>query len=136
MVFGDITTGAGNDIERATKIAQFMVTKIGMSNKFGPVLLDDSNEGDWFKQRIYSEATAKEVDEEIQKLINQAYDQAKKLLSDNVETFDKLAKLLFEKETIMSDELEKIIGFPQIDDKKVNIDDINAIERIKKQSNI
>jgi cell division protease FtsH len=135
IVFGDITTGAGNDIERATKIAQYMVTKIGMSEKFGPVLLDDSNEGDWFKQRIYSEATAKEVDEEIQYLINSAYDGAKKIIIDNVEIFEKLAKVLFEKETIMSDELEAIIGFPQLKSESIVLEEINAIDRVRGQVN-
>lgn len=135
IVFGDVTTGAGNDIERATKIAQFMVTKIGMSDKFGPVLLDDSNEGDWFKQRIYSEATAKEVDEEIQQLIKSSYEGAKKIITDNIEVFEKLAKELYEKETIMSNELERIIGYPQVKEKSIIPSEINAVSRVKGEVN-
>jgi cell division protease FtsH len=114
LVFGDITTGASNDIERATKMALAMVTRFGMIDKFGPIMLDDSQEGDWFKQRIYSEETAKLIDEEVKKLINDAYNAAKKILSDNIELLEKISLQLLEKETIMSDELEEIIGFPQV----------------------
>ncbi|TDT68635.1 cell division protease FtsH [Hypnocyclicus thermotrophus] len=114
LVFGDITTGASNDIERATKMALAMVTRFGMVDKFGPLMLDDSQEGEWFKQRIYSEDTAKLIDAEVKKLINDAYNSAKKILSDNIELLEKISLQLLEKETIMSEELEEIIGFPQV----------------------
>ena len=58
IVFGDITTGASNDIERATAIAHAIVTRFGMNEKFGPILLDNTKEGDYFQQKYYSDVTA------------------------------------------------------------------------------
>lgn len=115
VVFGDITTGASNDIQRATAIAHAMVTKFGMNEKFGPILLDNTHEGDMFQTKYYSESTGKFIDDEILKIINTAYADTKKILMDNYETFEKITKTLLEKETIMGDELDKLIkGEPEV----------------------
>ncbi|GLI55857.1 ATP-dependent zinc metalloprotease FtsH [Propionigenium maris DSM 9537] len=109
VVFGDITTGASNDIERATAIAHAMVTKFGMTEKFGPILLDNTKEGDMFMQKYYSEATGKEIDAEISGLINEAYTEVKQLLRDNYALLDSISKTLLERETITGDELNILI---------------------------
>lgn len=106
VVFGDITTGASNDIERATAIAHAMVTKFGMSDKFGPILLDNTNEGDIFMQKHYSETTGKEVDDEIRSLITEAYEDSKKILRDNYEKLEKVTRALLDRETISGLELD------------------------------
>ncbi|WP_372713277.1 ATP-dependent zinc metalloprotease FtsH [Ilyobacter sp.] len=106
VVFGDITTGASNDIERATAIAHAMVTKFGMSEKFGPILLDNTNEGDLFMQKHYSETTGKEVDDEIRGLITEAYEDSKKILRDNYEKLEKVTRALLDRETISGLELD------------------------------
>ncbi len=109
VVFGDITTGASNDIERATAIAHAMVTKFGMTEKFGPILLDNTKEGDMFMQKYYSDSTGKEIDKEISLLINEAYTDVKKLLRDNYDLLDSISKTLLERETITGDELNILI---------------------------
>ncbi|SJZ34576.1 cell division protease FtsH [Cetobacterium ceti] len=109
VVFGDITTGASNDIERATAIAHAMVTKFGMTDKFGPILLDNTKEGDMFQQKYYGESTGKEVDAEILKLVNDAYTQAKKILTDNRELLEKITQELLVRETITGEELDLLI---------------------------
>lgn len=109
VVFGDITTGASNDIERATAIAHAMVTKYGMSNKFGPILLDSTREGDMFQQKLYGETTAKEIDDEIRLMVTTAYDRAKEILTTNRETLETITQTLLELETITGDELDTML---------------------------
>lgn len=109
VVFGDITTGASNDIERATGIAHAMVTKLGMSEKFGPVLLDATKEGDLYRNKIYGEETAKDIDDEIHKLINVAYQETLTYLKENYGLLDFISKRLLEVETISGSELEELI---------------------------
>lgn len=111
IIFGEenITTGASNDIERATAIAQFIVTRVGMNSKFGPIMLDGTQEGDMFQRKYYSEQTGKEVDDEIRKIINETYQAAIKILRDNRDKLEKVTQVLLEKETIMGDEFEQIM---------------------------
>lgn len=109
VVFGDITTGASNDIERATAIAHAMVTKFGMTEKFGPILLDNTKEGDMFMQKYYSDSTGKEIDAEISGIINDAYTEVKQLLRDNYDLLDRISKILLDRETITGDELNILI---------------------------
>ncbi|MBC2856562.1 MAG: ATP-dependent zinc metalloprotease FtsH [Cetobacterium sp.] len=118
VVFGDITTGASNDIERATAIAHAMVTKFGMSEKFGPILLDNTHEGDMFQQKYYGETTAKEVDDEIRSLVSNAYITAKNILRDNREVFEKIAKELLERETITGEELDIMLRGEELEPLK------------------
>lgn len=111
LIFGDenITTGASNDIERATSIAQYIVTKVGMTKKFGPIMLDGTQDGDMFQRKYYSEETGKEVDDEIRRIVTEAYEKAKQILRDNREKLEAITKVLLEKETIMGDEFEAIM---------------------------
>ena len=109
IVFGDITTGASNDIERATAIAHAMVTKYGMSDKFGPIMLDNTREGDMFQQKLYGEVTSKEIDDEIRELVTTAYEKSKKILRENRETLETIAQALLKLETITGEELDEML---------------------------
>ena len=111
IVFGkdNITSGASNDIQVATSFAQQMVTKLGMSEKFGPVLLDGTREGDMFQSKYYSEQTGKEIDDEIRSIINERYQKALSILNENRNKLEEVTRILLEKETIMGDEFEAIM---------------------------
>jgi cell division protease FtsH len=113
IVFHDPTTGASNDIEKATAIARKMVTEYGMSANIGAVKLGQS-QGEVFlgrdmgHQRDYSEDIAEKVDLEVRALIEQAHDEAWQVLNDNRDILDALAKELLEKETLDHLQLEEI----------------------------
>ena len=111
IVFGkdNITSGASNDIQVATSFAQQMVTKLGMSEKFGPILLDGTREGDMFQSKYYSEQTGKEIDDEIRSIINERYQKALSILNENRNKLEEVTRILLEKETIMGDEFEAIM---------------------------
>lgn len=109
VVFGDITTGASNDIERATGLAHAMVTKYGMSDKFGPIMLDATRDGDMFQQKLYGETTSKEIDDEIRRLVITAYDRAKEILTENRETLENITQALLRLETITGEELDEML---------------------------
>ena len=111
IVFGkdNITSGASNDIQVATGMVQQMVTKLGMSEKFGPVLLDGTREGDMFQSKYYSEQTGKEIDDEIRSIINERYQKALSILNENRNKLEEVTRILLEKETIMGDEFEAIM---------------------------
>lgn len=108
----DISTGASNDIERATNIARAMVTQYGMSEKLGPVCYNTNEEvflgRDFGHSKNYSEKIAAEIDDEIEKILNTQYERATKLLTDNLPLLDKMAEALLDKETIEEEEFEKI----------------------------
>ena len=123
--FGTYTSGAANDIEQATKIARAMVTRFGMSEKFGMMGLAtvESQYLDGRASLICGENTAAEIDGEVLQMITDAYAKAKQLLSDNMESLDKISDYLFEHETITGKEFMKIFreikGIPEPDtDKK------------------
>ena len=118
VFFGDITTGASNDIERATGIAHAMVTKLGMSDRFGPILLDATKDGDMFPNKIYGEETAKAIDDEIRKMINDAYEEVKTTLRDNYDLLDKISKTLLERETITGIELNILMDGGELEPLK------------------
>ena len=111
IVFGkdNITSGASNDIQVATSYAQQMVTKLGMSEKFGPILLDGTREGDMFQSKYYSEQTGKEIDDEIRSIINERYQKALSILNENRSKLEEVTRILLEKETIMGPEFEAIM---------------------------
>ena len=111
LVFDTVTTGASNDIERATAIARSMITQYGMSDKFGLIGLE-SVQSRYLDGRAVmncGEATAAEIDGEIMKMLKKAYDDAKRLLNENREALDKIAAFLIEKETITGKEFMKIL---------------------------
>ena len=111
IIFGkdNITSGASNDIQVATGMAQQMVTKLGMSEKFGPILLDGTREGDMFQSKYYSEQTGKEIDDEIRSIINERYQKALSILNENRSKLEEVTRILLEKETIMGPEFEAIM---------------------------
>ena len=119
LVFDTVTTGAANDIEQATKIARAMITQYGMSERFGLMGLE-SIQNRYLDGRAVmncGEATASEIDEEVMRMLKAAYEEAKKLLSENREALDKIAAFLIERETITGKEFMKIFrevkGIPE-----------------------
>ena len=113
MILNDISTGAQNDIQRATEIARNMVTKYGMSDVLGPMTFGDDNDevflGKGFAHsRTYSEEVAREIDSEISKIIQTAYKKAENILADHIEKLHTVAGLLLEKEKIDGEEFNSI----------------------------
>ena len=113
LVIKDITTGASNDIERATAMARGMVTRYGMSEILGPIQFgEDSNEvfigRDWGPTRNYGEAVATTIDEEVKRIVMGAYNEAIRILQENMEVLHASAKLLVEKEKVTGDEFRKL----------------------------
>lgn len=113
LVLDDISTGAQNDLERATKIARSMVTHYGMSQKLGPMTYGSDEEEvfmgrDFGRTRNYSEDVAAAIDEEMRQLIDTAYQKAEKLLQDNMDKLHRVAQTLLEKETIDGKEFEEL----------------------------
>lgn len=128
LVLDDISTGASNDIERATKIARAMVTHYGMSEKLGTINYDSSENEvfigrDLGRSRDYSERTAAEIDNEVTRIINEAYAKCKKLLSENLDKLLALSDALLEKETIYSKDFEKIFNGEKLDEESIDIED-------------
>ncbi|MFY9116272.1 MAG: ATP-dependent zinc metalloprotease FtsH [Bacteroidales bacterium] len=111
LIIGSISTGAMNDLEKVTRQAYAMVAYFGMSDKIGNVSFYDSTESAGFNfSKPYSEQTAQLIDKEVKRIIDSAYDTARRILSENQEGFVKLADLLLEKEVLFSDDLEAIFG--------------------------
>lgn len=113
LVIKDITTGASNDIERASSLARDMVTKYGMSKRLGPIQFGgDSNEvfigRDWGQARNYGEGVAAAIDEEVNHIVTEAYAEAKRLLQENMEMLHATAKLLVEKEKVTGEEFRSL----------------------------
>ena len=114
IVFNRISTGAANDIKQATDLAQQMVRSWGMSDNLGPLSYAKGEEQIFLGREIaqhrdYSEATAKKIDEEINKLIKSSYGRSKTVLNENLDILHKLAEVLLEKETVMGKELDELI---------------------------
>ncbi len=105
LIFGEVTTGASNDIERVTKIARSMVTEYGMSNRIGPIALGHKDElvflgRDFGEQRNYSEQTAREIDEEVRRIVQEAFDKAYNVLSQNKTRLIMISERLIKEETL------------------------------------
>ena len=111
IVFGEISTGAQNDLERATKQAYAMVSIYGMSDKVGMLsYYDSTGQSDFSFTKPYSEKTAELIDAEVKDMVSAAYERAKQLLSDHREQHRQVAELLIKREVIFSDDLENILG--------------------------
>ena len=111
VAFGEISTGALNDLEKVTKQAYAMVTMYGLNDKIGNIsYYDSSGQRDYNFTKPYSEQTAKVMDEEVSKIIETQYERAKKLLRDNIDKLHKLANRLLEEEVIFKEDLIKIFG--------------------------
>jgi cell division protease FtsH len=117
LVFDDITSGASNDIERVTQLARTMVTRLGMSESLGPMVYGQKEEliflgREISEQRDYSEAVAEQIDREVRKLVSEAYDRARAILSEHREVLDSIANRLLEVETISREEFERLFPAP------------------------
>lgn len=129
LVLDDISTGAQNDIERATKIARSMVTHYGMSDRLGPMTYGNDEEEvfvgrDMGRGRNYSEDVASAIDQEMRRLIDVAYHKAEKLIKENMETLHRLAEALLEQETLDAREFEKVfLGEEIVLDEDIVIDE-------------
>lgn len=108
LFVGQISTGAMNDLERTTKQAYGMIAYAGMSDKLPNVCYYNNNEYSF--QRPYSETTAKVMDDEVLKMINEQYERAKKILTEHKEGHARLAQLLVDREVIFADDVEEIFG--------------------------
>jgi cell division protease FtsH len=118
LIFGEVTTGASNDIERSTGLARQMVTQYGMSEKLGPVMLGKKEElvflgRDIGEQRNYSEAVAQEIDNEVRNLINRAYSVAREILIKHKDKLVTVSEKLMQVETIEGQVFDEIMGITQ-----------------------
>ena len=135
--FGEITTGAHNDFEKATKIARAMVTEYGMSD-LGPVQLEQQEGGvflgrDYNKSRNFSNEVAHEIDLEMRKIINECYDNAKKILKENSDLVKLIAENLLEYETLTKEQIEYLVKNGHMPEEETNIglDDLKEIAKEK-----
>ena len=138
VVFGNVTTGAANDIERATAIARNMVTRFGMSKRFGLIGLA-TVESQYLEGRTAlncSDKTAADIDEEVMKILKESYEKALEMLRENRDVMDKLAAFLIEKETITGKEFMKIFreakGIPEPEEEKKEKDHENSQSEVPK----
>ncbi|UFX83459.1 ATP-dependent zinc metalloprotease FtsH [Candidatus Absconditicoccus praedator] len=132
LIFGkeEITTGASNDFEKVTQIASDMIMKYGMDDELGTINYKQREQQDMQVYRPYSEETTKKIDEKIFNIVNEAYEKAKKILQDNMDTIERLAKLLYEKEYISKEEFEEIMQKPEKADEMYE----DFIEKQKEKS--
>ncbi len=117
IVFDDITSGAANDIERVTQVARSMVTRLGMSSELGPMIYGQKEEliflgREISEQRDYSEAVAERIDQEVRRLVSEAYDEARRILTQYRQELDAIANKLLEVETLSREEFEAIFPPP------------------------
>ena len=126
IALGDISTGASNDLQRATEICRDMVTKYGMTDEVGPVVYDDGNGEvflgkDYGHVNNYSEQTSARIDAEIEKLMRNAYDKTEKILTEHYKELELLANTLLEKEKLSGEEFESLMKtgkLPEIKEEK------------------
>jgi len=117
LVFNDITSGASNDLERVTRVARAMVTRLGMSDVLGPMVYGQKEEliflgREISEQRDYSEAVAEQIDQEVRRIVSDAHERARQILTEYREKLDMVAKRLLEAETISREEFESIFPPP------------------------
>ena len=113
IIFGEASTGAKNDLDKATEMATSMVKAYGMSDKLGPVSFDKGRplflETPWSQPKEYSESTAKEIDEEVKQILTESFSKAKTVLGERVEKLKQIAAVLLEKEVLEGDELKRLV---------------------------
>ena len=137
LTLDDISTGASNDIQRATQIARDMVTKYGFSENIGPVNYSDSEDvflgRDFNKTKAYSEGVATEIDAEVRRIIQEAYKRTEKILEDNRDKLEVVAKALIRVETLDGDQFEALYT-GQIDDEQLEQQVREKEEEIRRQN--
>lgn len=132
VVFGEVSTGALNDLERATKQAFAMVTYYGLDKEIGNLsYYDSSGQSEYSLQKPYSEKTSETIDKQVKTMIEQAYQTAKTILINNREKLDELAKILVEREVIFREDVEKIYGKRPWDEDKIDEINDNSKEKIE-----
>lgn len=137
LVLHDISTGAQNDLQRVTSIARAMVTKYGMSEKLGSMAFSDDEEvfigRDYHSTRNYSEAVAAEIDNEIRRIVDEAYERTEKLLTENIDKLHTVAQALLKVETLDADQFEMIFSGEVIIEEKDTLEDVQAkFDEVKK----
>ncbi len=125
LIFDDITTGASNDIERVTRMARKMVCEWGMSEAVGTLAIGETGEEvfigrEWVQNKNFSEDTARLVDSEVKRIVDEAHSRCRKLLEDNVEILHRIARALLDRETITGDELDLIMENRELPPLDVN----------------
>jgi cell division protease FtsH len=135
IIFGEVSTGAHNDFQRATSIARKMITEYGMSDKIGPLQFTSGGGGDVFlgrdlgNEQNYSDAIAHEIDQEMQNFINYCYDQAKTILTENKDKLELIAKTLLEVETLDAKQLKGLYEdgvMPEPEEAEDDNDDVKV----------
>ena len=131
IVFDSVTTGASNDMEKATKIARSMIAQYGMSEKFGLMSLEQISDPylGGHSQLNCSDKTATEIEEEVKTLLKQKYEEAKKLLQENRDKLDKIAKFLYEKETITGKQFMDI--YHKCDEPEASKETTQTVETVE-----
>ncbi|MBL7068692.1 MAG: ATP-dependent zinc metalloprotease FtsH [Candidatus Omnitrophica bacterium] len=137
LIFDEISSGAQNDIKKVTEIARTMVKRLGMSERLGHLSFGKSHEHIFLGRDIseikdYSEETARIIDAEVKKIVDESYVRAKEALSKNVDSLRKLAEVLLEKEVLTDTEVKKIIGLEKNDDNKTG-DVAASVKKTKKR---
>jgi cell division protease FtsH len=139
LVFGDITTGAGNDLEAATDLARKMVCEWGMSEKLGAQTFGKKEEAIFLGREIaqhqeYSEQTAIEIDAEVKRIISEQYDRARKIVESSREELKRIATALIEYETLVGDEIQLLMDGKQLtrEPPKVKMTTLEEVERKRK----
>ena len=119
LVLGEVSTGASNDLEKVTKIAKSMVNQYGMSEAIGPVQYDSQGENvflgrDYTSNKSYSDTVAYEIDQEIRKIVNGCYDQAKRIISEHRKDLDNIVRALIDQETLTKEDLDNIVKYGKV----------------------
>ena len=137
IVFGHVSSGAGNDIQKATEIARRMVCEFGMSEKVGPIFFKDSGQESFTK--AFSEKTAELIDQEVHAIVDSAEKVATDLLTENREILDVMSKELMKRETLLAHEIDKIIAGIELPEyvkvvKRTDKERLKELERLRDQS--
>ncbi|PLS03492.1 ATP-dependent zinc metalloprotease FtsH [Neobacillus cucumis] len=132
IVFGEVSTGAHNDFQRATGIARKMVTEYGMSDKLGPLQFGQASGGQVFlgrdlhNEQNYSDAIAYEIDLEIQRIIKESYERAKQILTENRDKLDLIAKTLLEVETLNAEQIRYLVDHGHMPDPSLTLESVKV----------
>ncbi|PIE92435.1 ATP-dependent zinc metalloprotease FtsH [Bacillus fungorum] len=138
IVFGEVSTGAHNDFQRATGIARRMVTEFGMSDKLGPMQFGSSQGGqvflgrDFHSEQNYSDAIAHEIDVEMQTIMKECYARAKEILTENRDKLDLIAKTLLEVETLDAEQINHLCDYGRLPERPTSSADVKVNINMKK----
>ncbi|MBR2792008.1 MAG: cell division protein FtsH, partial [Erysipelotrichaceae bacterium] len=124
IVLGEISTGASNDLEKVTKIAKAMVNQYGMSETIGPVQYDSDGGNvflgrDYTSNKSYSDTVAYEIDQEVRRIVNSCYDEARAIITEHRKDLDNIVRALIENETLTKEDLDTIIQYGTLKPEKV-----------------